>query len=127
MLGPDQPVILKLFAIPDALEKLKGTVMEVDDCAFPLVTETIASADPMEAFDGTDYALLVGARPRGPGMERKDLLEAKAKIFSVQGKELSEKASRDVKVTVVGTPGTDARRVGQEGYRQLETQLWEYQ
>src|SRR3546814_6682277 len=71
MLGPDQPVILQLLDIPDALEKLKGTVMEVDDCAFPLVTETIASADPMEAFDGTDYALLVGARPRGPGMERK--------------------------------------------------------
>src|SRR3546814_2658070 len=69
----------------------------VDDCAFPLVTETIASADPMEAFDGTDYALLVGARPRGPGMERKDLLEANAKIFSVQGKALSEKASRDVR------------------------------
>src|SRR3546814_3963003 len=88
MLGPDQPVILQLLDIPDALEKLKGTVMEVDDCAFPLVTETIASADPMEAFDGTDYALLVGARPRGPGMERKDLLEANAKIFSVQGKAL---------------------------------------
>src|SRR3546814_13921737 len=70
-LEQDQPVILQLLDIPDALEKLKGTVMEVDDCAFPLVTETIASADPMEAFDGTEYALLVGARPRGPGMERK--------------------------------------------------------
>jgi len=104
MLGPDQPVILQLLDIPDALEKLKGTVMEVDDCAFPLVAGVIPSADPMEAFDGTDYALLVGARPRGPGMERKDLLTANAAIFSVQGKALSEKASRDVKVLVVGNP-----------------------
>jgi len=104
MLGPDQPVILQLLDIPDALEKLKGTVMEVDDCAFPLVSEVIASADPMEAFDGTDYALLVGARPRGPGMERKDLLTANGGIFGPQGKALSEKASRDVKVLVVGNP-----------------------
>ncbi|SEQ33683.1 malate dehydrogenase [Solimonas aquatica] len=104
MLGPDQPVILQLLDIPDSLEKLKGTVMEIEDCAFPLVSGVVATADPMEAFDGTDYGLLVGARPRGPGMERKDLLEANAKIFSVQGKALSEKASRDVKVLVVGNP-----------------------
>jgi malate dehydrogenase len=104
MLGPDQPVILQLLDIPDALEKLKGTVMEIDDCAFPLVAGVVATADPNEAFDGTDYGLLVGARPRGPGMERKDLLEANAKIFSVQGKALSDKASRDVRVLVVGNP-----------------------
>ena len=104
MLGPDQPVILQLLDIPDSLEKLKGTVMEIEDCAFPLVKGIVATADPLEAFDGTDYALLVGARPRGPGMERKDLLEANAKIFSAQGKALDAKASRDVKVLVVGNP-----------------------
>ncbi|HET8881074.1 MAG TPA: malate dehydrogenase [Solimonas sp.] len=120
MLGPDQPVILQLLDIPDAIEKLKGTVMEIDDCAFPLVTETIASADPMEAFDGTDYALLVGARPRGPGMERKDLLEANAKIFSVQGKALSEKASRDVKVLVVGNPANTNALIAQSNAKKLD-------
>jgi malate dehydrogenase len=104
MLGPDQPVILQLLDIPDSLEKLKGTVMEIEDCAFPLVAGIVATADPMEAFDGTDYALLVGARPRGPGMERKDLLEANAKIFSAQGKAIDAKASRDIKVLVVGNP-----------------------
>ncbi|MFP5305770.1 MAG: malate dehydrogenase, partial [Gammaproteobacteria bacterium] len=104
MLGPDQPVILQLLDIPDALEKLKGTVMEVDDCAFPLVSGVVATADPMEAFDGTDYALLVGARPRGPGMERKDLLTANGGIFGPQGKALAAKASRDVRVLVVGNP-----------------------
>jgi malate dehydrogenase len=120
MLGPDQPVILQLLDIPDALEKLKGTVMEVDDCAFPLVMETIATADPMEAFDGTDYALLVGARPRGPGMERKDLLEANARIFSVQGKALSEKASRDVKVLVVGNPANTNALIAQSNAKKLD-------
>ncbi len=104
MLGPDQPVILQLLDIPDSLEKLKGTVMEIEDCAFPLVAGIVATADPMEAFDGTDYALLVGARPRGPGMERKDLLEANAKIFAAQGKAIDAKASRDIKVLVVGNP-----------------------
>ena len=104
MLGPDQPVILQLLDIPDSLEKLKGTVMEIDDCAFPLVSGVVATADPMEAFDGTDYALLVGARPRGPGMERKDLLTANGAIFVPQGKALAAKASRDVKVLVVGNP-----------------------
>ena len=104
MLGKDQPVILQLLDIPEGLEKLKGTVMEVQDCAFPLVTDIVATADPLEAFDGTDYALLVGARPRGPGMERKDLLEANAKIFSVQGQAIDQKASRDIKVLVVGNP-----------------------
>src|SRR5688572_26592689 len=95
LLGKDQPVILQLLDIPDALEKLKGTVMEVDDCAFPLVAGVHASARPEEAFENTDYALLVGARPRGPGMERKDLLSANGGIFAPQGKALSDKASRD--------------------------------
>jgi len=104
MLGPDQPVILQLLDIPDSLEKLKGTVMEIEDCAFPLVAGIVATADPLEAFDGTDYALLVGARPRGPGMERKDLLTANGAIFVPQGKALAAKASRDVKVLVVGNP-----------------------
>ncbi|MGH8445316.1 MAG: malate dehydrogenase [Solimonas sp.] len=120
MLGPDQPVILQLLDIPDALEKLKGTVMEIDDCAFPLVAGTVASADPMEAFDGTDYALLVGARPRGPGMERKDLLEANAKIFSVQGNAISEKASRDVKVLVVGNPANTNALIAASNARKLD-------
>jgi malate dehydrogenase len=104
MLGKDQPVILQLLDIPQGMEKLQGTVMEVDDCAFPLVQEIVATDDPNLAFDGTDYALLVGARPRGPGMERKDLLTANAAIFSVQGKALAAKASRDVRVLVVGNP-----------------------
>jgi len=104
MLGKDQPVILQLLDIPMGMEKLQGTVMEVDDCAFPLVHEIVATDDPNVAFDGTDYALLVGARPRGPGMERKDLLTANAAIFSVQGKAIDAKASRDVRVLVVGNP-----------------------
>jgi malate dehydrogenase len=120
MLGPDQPVILQLLDIPDALEKLKGTVMEVEDCAFPLVSEVIASADPMEAFDGTDYALLVGARPRGPGMERKDLLTANAAIFSVQGKALAARASKDVKVLVVGNPANTNALIARENARSLD-------
>ena len=120
MLGPDQPVILQLLDIPDALEKLKGAVMEIDDCAFPLVSSIVATADPMEAFDGTDYALLVGARPRGPGMERKDLLEANAKIFSVQGKAIDAKASRDVKVLVVGNPANTNALIAQSNAKSLD-------
>ncbi|HUP90712.1 MAG TPA: malate dehydrogenase [Solimonas sp.] len=106
MLGPDQPVILQLLEVPvpEVLEKLKGTVMEIDDCAFPLVAGVEIHSDPMTGFDGTDYALLVGARPRGPGMERKDLLTANGGIFGPQGKAISEKASRNVKVLVVGNP-----------------------
>jgi malate dehydrogenase len=104
LLGKDQPVILHLLDIPDMIEKLKGTVMEVDDCAFPLVQGVVATGKPEEAFENVKYALLVGARPRGPGMERKDLLTANAAIFSVQGKALSDKADRDVRVLVVGNP-----------------------
>ena len=106
MLGTDQPVILQLLEIPDekAQKALKGVMMELDDCAFPLLQNMIPASDPMVAFKDADVALLVGARPRGPGMERKDLLEANGKIFGPQGKALSEVASRAVKVLVVGNP-----------------------
>jgi malate dehydrogenase len=106
MLGKDQPVILQLLEIPDekAQKALKGVMMELDDCAFPLLDSMAPASDPMVAFKDVDVALLVGARPRGPGMERKDLLEANGKIFGPQGKALSEGASRDVKVLVVGNP-----------------------
>ena len=104
MLGPDQPVILQLLEIPPAMGALKGVVMELEDCAFPLVTDIIATDDPNEAFAGVHYALLVGSRPRGPGMERKDLLEANAQIFSVQGAALDAHADQSVRVLVVGNP-----------------------
>ena len=106
MLGKDQPVILQLLEIPDekAQKALKGVMMELDDCAFPLLQEMTAHSDPMTAFKDVDVALLVGARPRGPGMERKDLLQANAQIFTAQGKALNAVASRDVKVLVVGNP-----------------------
>ncbi len=104
MLGTDQPVILQLLEIPPALPALQGVVMELDDCAFPTLAGIVATDDPNAAFKDTDYALLVGARPRGPGMERKDLLEANAAIFSVQGKAINDHASRDIRVLVVGNP-----------------------
>ncbi|MCW4149505.1 malate dehydrogenase [Halomonas sp. 18H] len=104
MLGKDQPVILQLLEIPPAMDALNGVVMELNDCAFPLLHDIVASDDPNVAFKDADFALLVGARPRGPGMERKDLLEANAAIFSVQGKALNDHASRDVRVLVVGNP-----------------------
>jgi malate dehydrogenase len=106
MLGKDQPVILQLLEIPDekAQKALKGVMMELEDCAFPLLAGMEAHSDPMTAFKDTDYALLVGARPRGPGMERKDLLAANAQIFTAQGKALDKVASRNVKVLVVGNP-----------------------
>ena len=104
MLGNDQPVILQLLDITPALKALEGVKMELDDCAFPLLADTICSDDPNVAFKDADYALLVGARPRGPGMERKDLLEANAAIFSVQGKAIDQHASKNIKVLVVGNP-----------------------
>ncbi len=104
MLGDDQPVILQLLDITPAMDALQGVKMEIDDCAFPLVADVICTDDPMVAFKDTDYALLVGARPRGPGMERKDLLEANAAIFSVQGKAIDQVASKAIKVLVVGNP-----------------------
>jgi malate dehydrogenase len=104
MLGPDQPVILQLLEIPPALGALKGVEMELRDCAFQTLADVVATDDVAVAFRDTDYALLVGAKPRGPGMERKDLLLENAKIFSVQGKALNDHASRDVRVLVVGNP-----------------------
>ncbi len=106
MLGKDQPVILQLLEIPDekAQNALKGVMMELEDCAFPLLAGMEAHSDPVQAFKDTDYALLVGARPRGPGMERADLLAANAQIFTAQGKALNASASRKVKVLVVGNP-----------------------
>ncbi|OXR49199.1 MULTISPECIES: malate dehydrogenase [unclassified Pusillimonas] len=106
MLGKDQPVILQLLEIPDekAQKALKGVMMELDDCAFPLLQGMTAHSDPREAFKDADVALLVGSRPRGPGMERKDLLKVNAEIFKVQGKALNDVASRNVKVLVVGNP-----------------------
>lgn len=104
MLGQDQPIILQLLEIEPAMGALKGVVMELNDCAFPLLQDVIISSDAEVAFNEADYALLVGARPRGPGMERKDLLEANAAIFSLQGQAINKVASRDVKVLVVGNP-----------------------
>ncbi len=104
MLGEDQPLVLQLLEIPPAMDALHGVVMELEDCAFPLVQEVVATDDPDIAFREVDHALLVGSRPRGPGMERKDLLEANAQIFSVQGKSLNDHASSHVRVLVVGNP-----------------------
>ena len=104
MLGPDQPVILQLLEIPPAMDALRGVTMELDDCAFPLLRAMVPTDDPNVAFKDADIALLVGSRPRTAGMERSDLLEANAAIFSVQGKALNDHASRAVKVLVVGNP-----------------------
>jgi len=113
MLGHDQPVILQLLEIPPAIPALQGVVMELHDCAFPTLAGIVATDDPNTAFENSDYALLVGARPRGPGMERKDLLEANAAIFSVQGKAMNDHASRDIKVLVVGNPANTNALIAQ--------------
>ncbi|MFN3236953.1 MAG: malate dehydrogenase [Pseudomonadales bacterium] len=120
MLGADQPVILQLLEIEPAMEALSGVVMELDDCAFPLVTDIIQTSDPNVAFKDIDYGLLVGSRPRGPGMERKDLLEANAAIFSVQGKALNDHASRDVKILVVGNPANTNCLIAQRNAPDLD-------
>jgi len=104
MLGADQPVILQLLEITPALQALEGVVMELDDCAFDTLAGVVATDDANIAFKDAEFALLVGARPRGPGMERKDLLEANAQIFSVQGKAINDHASRSIRVLVVGNP-----------------------
>jgi len=113
MLGKDQPVILQLLEITPALNALKGVAMELDDCAFPLLAGLVITDDANVAFKDSDYALLVGARPRGPGMERKDLLEANAAIFSVQGKAINDHASRKIKVLVVGNPANTNALIAQ--------------
>jgi malate dehydrogenase len=104
MLGTDQPIILHLLEIPQALEALKGVAMELEDCAYPLLQDIVITDDAQVGFTDIDYALLVGATPRGPGMERSDLLKTNAKIFIEQGKALNEKANNNVKVLVVGNP-----------------------
>ena len=120
MLGEEQPVILKLLDITPALDALEGVRMELDDCAFPLLAGISCSDDPAEAFRDADYALLVGARPRGPGMERKDLLEANAAIFSAQGKAINERASRDIRVLVVGNPANTNALIAQRNAADID-------
>ena len=120
MLGNDQPVILQLLEIAPALDALKGVVMELEDCAFPLLAGIVQTDDATVAFKDVDYALLVGSRPRGPGMERKDLLEANAAIFSAQGKALNDVASRDVKVLVVGNPANTNAVIAQRNAPDLD-------
>jgi len=114
MLGLDQPIILQLLEIPPAMGAVQGVVMELEDCAFPLLHSVIASDDPNVAFKDADYALLVGARPRGPGMERSDLLEANGAIFTVQGKAINDNAAKDVKVLVVGNPANTNAMIAME-------------
>lgn len=120
MLGPDQPMILKLLEIPPAMNALNGVIMEIDDCAFPLVKGIVPTDDPNTAFGGADYALLVGSRPRRPGMERSELMEANAAIFSVQGRALNEHASRRVKVLVVGNPANTNCLIAQRNAPDLD-------
>lgn len=120
MLGKDQPVILQMLEITPALNALKGVCMEIDDCAFPLVQGLVATDDPTVAFKDVDYALLVGSRPRSKGMERKDLIEANAAIFSVQGKALSDHASRKVKILVVGNPANTNCLIAQRNAPKLD-------
>jgi malate dehydrogenase len=114
MLGADQPIILHLLEITPALKNLQGVVMELNDCAFPTLAGIVATDDANVAFKDADYAMLVGARPRGPGMERKDLLEANAAIFSVQGKAIDQHASRGIKVLVVGNPANTNALIAQQ-------------
>lgn len=113
MLGPNQPVILQMLEITPALEALKGVAMELEDCAFPLLAGVVCTDQAEVAFKDADYALLVGARPRGPGMERKDLLEANAAIFSVQGKAINDHANPNIKVLVVGNPANTNALIAQ--------------
>ena len=120
MLGPDQPVILHLLEITPALPSLHGVVMELDDCAFPLLAGVVATDDADVAFKDVDFALLVGARPRGPGMERKDLLSANGAIFGPQGKALNAHAKRDVKVLVVGNPANTNALIAQANAPDLD-------
>ena len=120
MLGPDQPVILHLLEITPALPALQGVVMELNDCAFPTLAGVVATDDANVAFKDVDYALLVGARPRGPGMERKDLLEANGAIFAPQGKALNDHAKRNVKVLVVGNPANTNALIAQQNAPDLD-------
>ena len=120
MLGPDQPVILQLLEIPQAVDALRGVCMELDDCAFPLLTGMVPTDDPVKAFEGIDYALLVGAMPRKEGMERADLLEANGKIFTTQGKAIGAGASPEVRVLVVGNPANTNALIAQRNAAGIE-------
>ena len=124
MLGKDQPVILQMLEIPDekAQKALRGVMMELDDCAFPLLAGMVPASDPKVGFADADYAILVGARPRGPGMERKDLLEANGKIFAPQGQALSDVASRNVKVLVVGNPANTNCLIAMKNAKSLKSE-----
>lgn len=120
MLGPDQPVILHLLEVPTALQALTGVMMELRDCAFPLLQEVVATARLEEAFEDTDYAFLVGARPRGAGMERKDLLSANGAIFGPQGRALAKNARKDVRALVVGNPANTNALIALENAKGLD-------
>jgi malate dehydrogenase len=119
MLGANQPIILQLLEIPPALDALKGVAMELEDCAFPTLHGIVATDQPEAAFKDADYALLVGAKPRGPGMERSDLLRDNAKIFSAQGKALNEYADDKVRVLVVGNPANTNALIAQANAPEL--------
>ena len=120
MLGPDQPVILQLLEIPPAMDAVQGVIMELEDCAFPLLAGVTATDKAEEAFKDADYIMLVGAKPRGPGMERKDLLEANAAIFSAQGKAMNDVASRNVRVLAVGNPANTNALIAQRNAPDLD-------
>lgn len=120
MLGSSTPVELRLLEIPPAMDALRGVVMEVEDCAFPLLRNVVMTDQPEVAFEGVDIAMLVGSKPRGPGMERNELLEANAAIFSVQGKALNDHASKNVKVLVVGNPANTNALIAQRNAPDLE-------
>ena len=120
LLGANQPIILQLLEIPPAMDALKGVAMELEDCAFPTLDGVIATDQVDEAFKDTNYALLVGAKPRGPGMERSDLLKGNAAIFSVQGKALNDNANSDVKVLVVGNPANTNALIAQTNAPDLD-------
>ncbi len=124
MLGPDQPVILQLVEIPQAMKALEGVVMELDDCAFPLLAGIETSDNPSTAFDGTNIAMLVGGRPRGPGMQRADLVAANGPIFEAQGKGLNDKAADDVRIVVVGNPCNTNALIGQRNSPDIPKERW---
>lgn len=121
MLGEDRPIILKLLEIPPAMQALEGVVMELNDCAYPTLAGVEIGDEPAQVFEDADYALLVGAKPRGKGMERKDLLQANAEIFSVQGRALNERASRRVRVLVVGNPANTNALIASQNAPELDT------
>jgi malate dehydrogenase len=124
LLGPDQPVVLRLLEVEPAMKALNGVVMELDDCAFPLLSGIEATSDPKVAFDGTSWALLVGAMPRKQGMERRDLLSANGGIFKPQGRALAERAAKDVRIVVVGNPCNTNCLIARMNAREIPDDRW---